>query len=43
MHPKYGEMQKAVDDNIALVLAGSKQVKDVIGDMNAKVTQLIKS
>lgn len=42
MHPKYGEMQKAVDDSVALVLAGSKQVKDVIGDMNAKVTQLIK-
>jgi multiple sugar transport system substrate-binding protein len=42
MHPAYPEMQKAVDDQVALILAGSKSVKDAVGEMNAKVTSLLK-
>jgi multiple sugar transport system substrate-binding protein len=42
MHPAYPEMQKAVDDEVALVLAGSKTPKDAAAAMDQKVTNLLK-
>ncbi len=42
LHPKYPEMQKAVDDEVALVLSGSKSVADAVKEMNAKVNALLK-
>jgi multiple sugar transport system substrate-binding protein len=42
MHARYPEMQKAVDDQVALVLAGSKSVPDAVKEMNAKVNSILK-
>src|SRR4030095_2150464 len=42
MHARYPEMQKAVDDQVALVLAGSKSVADAVKEMNAKVNSILK-
>jgi len=39
---RYPEMQKAVDDQVALVLAGSKPVADAVKEMNAKVNSILK-
>jgi ABC-type glycerol-3-phosphate transport system substrate-binding protein len=42
MHPAYPEMEKAVGDEVALVLAGSKSVADAVTAMNGKVNALLK-
>jgi multiple sugar transport system substrate-binding protein len=42
MHPAYPEMEKAVGDQVSLVLAGSKSVKDAVAEMNSKVNALLK-
>jgi multiple sugar transport system substrate-binding protein len=42
MHPRYPEMQKAVDDQIVLVMTGSKPVADAVKEMNAKVNSILK-
>jgi multiple sugar transport system substrate-binding protein len=42
MHPAYPEMEKAVNDEVALVFAGNKSAKDAAAAMDQKVNALLK-
>lgn len=42
MHPKYPQMEKAVGDEVDLVLAGSKPAAEAAKVMTAKVNELLK-
>lgn len=42
MHPAYPEMEKAVNDEVALIMAGSKPVKEAVAVMDQKVNALLK-
>ena len=42
MHPAYPEMEKAVNDEVALIFAGNKSAKDAAAAMDQKVNALLK-